>query len=183
MKLRIRLILVLAVLLLNQQLVPAQEAVLEATLRGQTVRATVEFITDRSEEVLASLWDGLKAEIIFEVRLYKRSREVFSFLGDRPLAEIKITQTANFDFYENRYKILRDGDKLGEYAAEAEFLRAFFLLDDCMLGEVQAVDREDYYVVARARMMPVKIITPLNIITLFSSDTTIRSPWVEAEIR
>jgi hypothetical protein len=31
-------------------------------------------------------------------------------------------------------------------------------------------------------MMPVMIIAPLNIITLFSTDTVFTTPWVESEL-
>jgi hypothetical protein len=32
-------------------------------------------------------------------------------------------------------------------------------------------------------MMPVKIIAPLNIITLFSSGTAFTTPWIEAKLK
>jgi hypothetical protein len=161
----------------------AQEARLEISLQSNMVHVAIEFESPRSEEVLASLRDGLKAEIIFQARLYRKSRGLLSFLGDRLLVETKISRTAYFDFYENRYMILRDGNLLGKYAGEQEFLRSFFFLPDLELGQIDISELPKLYVLARVRLMPVKIVSPLNIITLFSSETVSTSPWLEAEIR
>ena len=163
---------------------------MDAVLRGRSVYGTVEYLDSNfaergvsaSQAVLASLWDGLRAEITFQLRLYRRSSGVFAFLGDRLLRERQVYQVASFDFYENRYKILRDNRITGEYAAETEFLDAFFSLPEIDLGEIETGDGGDYYLLARVRMMPVKIIPPLNIITLFSTDTVFTTPWVEAEL-
>lgn len=178
-------------LLLVSTFVSGQEARLHAAVRGRRVYGTVEYLDSNfaergvsaSQAVLASLWDGLRAEITFQLRLYRRSSGVFAFLGDRLLRERQVDQVALFDFYENRYKILRDNRITGEYAAETEFLDAFFSLPEIDLGEINTGDGGDYYLLARVRMMPVKIIPPLNIITLFSTDTVFTTPWVEAELK
>ena len=102
-------------------------------------------------------------------------------MGDRLLYERRVYQIASFDFYENRYEILKGDTLVGEYAAEEEFLNAFFSLSETELGEIEAEGR--FYLLARVRMMPVKIIAPLNIITLFSTDTVFTTPWVEAELK
>lgn len=178
-------------LLLVSTFVSGQEARLDAAVRGRRVYGTVEYLDSNfaergvsaSQAVLASLWDGLRAEITFQLRLYRRSSGVFAFLGDRLLRERQVYQVASFDFYENRYKILRDNRITGEYAAETEFLDAFFSLPEIDLGEINTGDGGDYYLLARVRMMPVKIIPPLNIITLFSTDTVFTTPWVEAELK
>jgi hypothetical protein len=146
------------------------------------VYGAVEYTGSQSQEVLASLWDGLRAEITFQLRLYKRTRGVFAFLGDRLLQELRVDKIASFDFYENRYKILKGGRTAGEYTAEGEFLEAFFTLRETELGEIENGNEEEYYLLARVRMMPVKIIAPLNIITLFASETVFTTPWVEAEL-
>jgi hypothetical protein len=174
--------LILILLLLPSVYANAQQARLDATLRAGKVYGSVEYLSSHTQEVLASLREGLRAEVTFQFRLYRRNRGIFSFLGDRLLLERRVYQTAAFDFYENRYKIKRDGDDLGEYAGETEFLDAFFSLPEIELGEIEAADTGEYYLLARGRMMPVKIIAPLNIITLFSSETAFTTPWVEAEL-
>jgi hypothetical protein len=147
------------------------------------VYGAVQYLDSHSQEVLASLWDGLRAEITFQLRLYRRNSGILAFLGDRLLIERRVQQIASFDFYENRYKILKGGRIAGEYTAEAEFLDAFFSLPETELGQLEAEDGEDFYLLARVRMMPVKIIAPLNIITLFSNETVFTTPWVEAELK
>ena len=170
-------------LLLTPALSSAQEARLEASLQGQRIYGAVEYVGSHSQEVLASLWDGLKAEITFQVRLYRQNRGLFSFIGDRLLVERRVSQVAYFDFYENRYKIQRNGEPLGEYSAESEFLDSFFSLASVELGEIEPSDAQNHYLLGRVRMMPVKIIAPLNIITLFSSGTAFTTPWIEAKLK
>jgi hypothetical protein len=178
-------------LLLAPLLLSAQEARLEAVLRGGRVFATVEYLDSHfaeggvsaSQDILSSLWEGLRAEITFQLRLYRRNRGLFAFLGDRLLNELRVYQVASFDFYENRYKIQGEERPAGEYSGEAEFLQAFFSLPETELGEIEPGSGNDYYLLARVRMMPVKIIAPLNIITLFSKDTVFTTPWTEVEFK
>ena len=103
----------LLLLLLASACASARQARLDAALRGPTVYGAVQYLDSHSQEVLASLWDGLRAEITFQLRLYRRNRGLLSFLGDRLLAEQRVVQTAAFDVYENRYKITegRQGDR------------------------------------------------------------------------
>jgi hypothetical protein len=177
-------------MLLASTALSAQEARLDAKLRGGKVYAAVDYLDSHfaergvsaSQDVLASLWEGLRSEITFQLRVYRRNSGPFAFLGDRLLIERRVYQIASFDFYENRYKIQRDDRTAGDYKGEAEFLNAFFSLPETELGEIDMEDGEDYYLLAQVRMMPVKIIGPLNIITLFSSDTVFTTPWVEAEL-
>jgi hypothetical protein len=172
----------LFLLLLTPALSSAQEARLEASLRGQRVYGSVEYVGSHGQEVLASLWDGLKAEITFQLRLYRQNKGFFAFVGDRLLVERRVSQVAYFDFYENRYKIQRDGEPLGEYSTESEFLDSFFSLASVELGQIEPSDAQNHYLLGRVRMMPVKIIAPLNIITLFSSATAFTTSWIEAEL-
>jgi hypothetical protein len=171
------------VLILTSTVLPSQQARVQAQLRGDTVYGAVQYLDSHSQEVLASLWEGMRAEITFQLRLYRRSRGVFSFLGDRLLVEYRVQQTAAFDFYENQYKIQRDGETVGRYTSEAAFLEAFFSLPETEIGAVETGDVREHYVLARVRMMPVKIIAPLNIITLFSSEASFTTPWMEAELK
>jgi hypothetical protein len=176
------LITLILLLLLVSFGTSAQEARVDATLRGGVIYGTVEYLGSHSQEVLASLWDGLRAEISFQLRVYKRSSGLLSFLGDRLLKELRVYKVASFDFYENRYKVQKSGREAGEYDVEADFLEAFFSLHEVDLGEIESAVPGDYYLMARVRMMPVKIIAPLNIITLFSSDTVFTTHWVEADL-
>jgi len=147
------------------------------------VYAAVEYSDSHNQEVLASLWDGLRAEITFQLRLYRRNQGFFAFLGDRLHSEKRVSQVASFDFFENRYKIQRDGRIVGAYASEAKFLDAFFSLPRTEIAELDGGIEEDHYLMARVRMMPVKIIAPLSIITLFSSESSFATPWIEVDLK
>ena len=172
-----------AVMLLTAVVPFAQGALLEATIRGRTVYGSMEYVDSRGREVLQSLRDGLRSEITFQLRLYRRNRGLFSFLGDHLLSERRIYQVAAFDVFENHYWIQRDGTTVGEFEQQSRFLDSFFSLPEIEMGEIEAGQANEYYLLARVRMMPVKIIAPLNIVTLFSPDTAFTTPWIEVRLK
>jgi hypothetical protein len=160
----------------------AQRALLQATVRGRRVYGSMEYVDSRGREVLQSLREGLRSEITFQLRLYRRNRGLFSFLGDHLLIEKRVYQVAAFDVFENRYSIQREGRTVGEFEEQSRFLDSFFLLPEIEMGEIEAGQASEYYLLARVRMMPVKIIAPLNIVTLFSPGTAFTTPWIEARL-
>ena len=160
----------------------AQRALLRATVRGQTVYGSMRYVDSRSREVLQSLREGFSSEITFQLRLYRRNRGLFSFLGDHLLIERRVYQVAAFDVFENRYSIQRAGRTVGEFEQQSRFLSSFFSVPEIEMGEIEAGQASEYYLLARVRMMPVKIIAPLNIVTLFSPGTAFTTRWIQAEL-
>jgi hypothetical protein len=129
--------------------------------------------------IVDALQDGLKSEIVFELRLYRRQSGFLAWLGDRPIVSLRETRVASFDPFAARYVTFRDGRQEESFSDQAEFLRHFLSLSEHTLGTVEAGSGGLYYVLARIRLSPVRIIGPLNIVTLFSSENLVTTDWVE----
>jgi len=143
------------------------------------VLATVTPSDAPAERVLAALHDGLKSEIVFALRLYRRQKGFLAWLGDRPVVDLRVSRVASFDVFTNRYLVEQDGGPAEAFPDPEEFLRRFFVLSDHPVGAIEPGDPGAYYVLARARLSPVRIIGPLNIVSLFSSKSQITTDWVE----
>jgi hypothetical protein len=170
---------VFAALTLATQLLAAQEADLSVRTEGRRVVASVELRQPPVAAIVDALQDGLKSEIVFELRLYRRQTGFLAWLGDRPIISLRETRVAAFDPFTARYVTFRNGRLEESFADQAEFLRHFLSLSEHTVGAVEAGTGALYYVLARIRLSPVRIIGPLNIVTLFSSENLVTTDWVE----
>jgi hypothetical protein len=145
------------------------------------VRVSLRFDSPHAGEVPASLREGLKSQVTYQLRLYRRQKGLLSFLGDRLLLERKLTRTASLDLFDNRYCLL---DETGQrrFAGEAAFLEDLFSLRDFPLGPLAAGERAECYVLARGRLEPVRVVPPLDIVRLIAPLTSFSSRWVQAAI-
>jgi hypothetical protein len=132
----------------------------------------------RAEEVLAALDEGLAAEIQFQLRLYRRQRGPFAFLGDHLLSELRLVRIARYDRFERRYCIQSPGAAEARFEDARGFLQAFFAAGPLVLGAPPV--GAGYYVQSRVRLAPVKIVPPLKLITLFYPQAS--SPWLRVEL-
>ena len=134
----------------------------------------------RAGEVLAALEEGLAAEIQFQLRLYRRQRWPFAFLGDRLVSELRLVRTARYDRFERRYCTQSPGAAEARFTDSAGFLEEFFRLGPLALGTLASRDASEYYVQSRVRLAPVKIVYPLKLVTLFFPQGP--SPWLRKEL-
>lgn len=148
---------------------------------GDTVRVSVNFDSDHAADVLSSLHDGLKAQVTYQLRLYRRQRGLLSFLGDRLLLERKVTRTASLDLFDRRYRLFDESGQRG-FDGQSEFLASFFSLRDFPLGSLPPEERGECYVLARGRLEPARVVAPLDIVRLISPLTTFSTRWVQAAI-
>lgn len=175
--------LILPLLLPSLAAASPADTLLQVKLQETQVSASVELKTDMSDAVLLSLHDGLKAKIVFQFRLYRRMRGPWSIFGDRIIATGNVTRLAYLDIFEDRYIIETEGESLRQFNQQEQFMQSFVRCADYSLAEVPKDDLSQYYVLARIRLDPVRIVAPLNIITLFFGQTTVTTPWVESEIK
>jgi hypothetical protein len=131
--------------------------------------------------VLAALQDGLASEIQFQLRLFRRQRVPFGFLGDRLVAELRLVRTARYDRFQRQYRIQSPAEAESLHAEARGFLEAFFALGPLPLGQLAAGEAGQHYVQSRVRLSPVKIVFPLKLITLFYPQAY--SPWLRGELR
>jgi hypothetical protein len=171
-------VLLIAFVLASQS-AAAQEAALAVHTDARGVVASVVLRQAPVERVLAALRDGLTSEVVFELRLYRRQEGFFAWLGDRPLATARVSRVGSFDPYTSRYVVYQDGRMAASFVDQADFVRYFLSLSDYGLGAGRSGDSGRLYVLARVRLSPVRLIGPLNIVTLFSSDNLVTTDWVE----
>jgi hypothetical protein len=96
--------------------------------------------------------------------------------------EFKILRTAYIDLFEDRYIVESSGFPRRRYAEAQEFISNFFELKSLQVEGLEPAwtDPGQYYLLARVRLTPVRLVPPLNIVTLFSS-SVIRTSWMETE--
>ncbi len=161
--------------------IPGQEIQLQAGLASREIRVSADFRGGEIQEVLAALQEGFKSEIVFQFRLYERKRGFFSYFGDRLIFEKNFVRLAYLDLFDQQFVI----ESLNERRAmkdEQEFVSAFFRLSGFLLAGIREIEVQDYYVLARIRVQPVQLVSPLNIITLFSRQAVTTTPWLAVDI-
>jgi hypothetical protein len=144
--------------------------------------ASLRFGDPRTAEVLTALSEGLSAEIHFQLRLYRRSQKRFLFLGDRLLAERRLSQTARYDLFEECFVIERQGRRMSRFRDSEAFLEAFCTLQGLPVGDLAGADPAGHYLLGRVRLYPVKILFPLSLITLFRPQLAVSSPWLQEDL-
>jgi hypothetical protein len=138
----------------------------EARLRGSN-----------QDEISAALGDGLKSEIVFQFRIYRKNRGFFSFTGDVLVLEKKLTYVAYKDFFKNIY-IIQNESGYSIYSGEGEFFEQFLKCSLFLVTLPDSPDPSDYTVLARITINPVKLEPPLHIVSLITSIGT-TTEWAE----
>jgi hypothetical protein len=148
---------------------------------GREIRVSADFTGGEIMEVLAALNEGFKSEIVFQFRLYERKHGFFAYFGDRLIFEKSFTRLAYRDLFEQQF-VIESQDERSAVKGDEAFVPAFFRLSDFLLAAIREIDVRDYYVLARIRVQPVRLVSPLNIVTLFSRQAVTTTPWLAADI-
>jgi hypothetical protein len=158
------------------------EASLSVDLTREWTRAELKAHSFESDIIITSLEEGLTAQIFFQFRVYFQNRGFFSLFGDRLIIEKSFSYNAYKDFFLDQYVINSDDAPPVYFATEDEFLDYFSIIKDNQLIETRRINNEDYYVLAKVSINPVKLEPPLHIISLFSSIGR-NSGWIESSIK
>ena len=86
------------------------------------------------------------------------------------------------ELFDRRFVILEDEGSRTEFRDEESFVRGFFSVEGCDLGELGGGEPGRRYVLARIRYSPVRLVPPLNIVSLFTGRTAVVTRWAEAEL-
>ncbi len=176
------MILPILLALLPPFILHSEQSLLEAEVRGSRVLASARLDGASAESLLAAVREGLTSEIVFQLRLYRRQRGFGSLFGDRLIREKTVVRLGAMNAFDRRFTIRGDTGLALECREEQAFVRQFFELDGCDLGELSGEDPGRLYVLARIRYSPVRLVPPLNIITLFTRRTAITTGWAEARL-
>ena len=162
--------------------VSSQELTVDQNFHGNTISVSVILECDCQDMVFQSLEDGLEAEVVFEIRLYKEGTGFFSHWGGRLVAEKTVSYVARKDFFEDTYLIeSTEGDTTSISDPEA-FNKRFYRVSHIELGDLESDNKGEHYLLARARLTHVKLMPPLAIITLFRP-LGIATEWHRKEIK
>jgi hypothetical protein len=130
-----------------------------------------------SEQITHAIIEGLKSEIIFQFRLYKKNTGFFSFTGDIFISEKSTVRIAYKDFFRN-YFIIQSGNATEEFTDESEFFTEFFSIDGFGIEFPKNMTSGEYFIRCRITLNPVKVEPPLHIVSLITPIGT-STPWVE----
>jgi hypothetical protein len=133
------------------------------------------------ERIITSLKQGLRSEIIFQFRLYKKNAGFFSFFGDTLVIEKRPNYISYRDFFTNQYIIINDKMELLRFDAEDEFVRQLFAITAFDILSFNRLDKGDYFVLSRVTVNPEKLEPPLHLVSLIISIGE-SSEWVESQI-
>lgn len=127
--------------------------------------------------IKGALDDGLKSEIVFQFRLYKKNTGFFSFMGDILLFEKTAVRFAYKDLFKNQY-IIQSNDETTVYTDESEFMDRFFSLAGYVIGFPESLSPGEYSILGRITVNPVKLEPPLHIVSLITPIGT-TTAWTE----
>jgi hypothetical protein len=138
------------------------------------------------QATLEALARGLRAEIVFQIRVYAPSRGLTAFLGDRLVSESTISRAARWDPFAELYVIQEDLDgdqrELTRQADGQELLDAFFLLELDVPVPPPSRPGEAAYVTGRYRLTPIRLDGILGIVALFTDLGSRTSEWSRLDV-
>jgi hypothetical protein len=132
--------------------------------------------------VIENISDGMRAGITFHIRLYRRATGPFSFLGDRLIAEEHPEFEAKWDVFTNHYVLRGPGGRERRFRDRKVFVEQFFSLSGYRLTDAASELSDEHYILVQVALEPVKLVPPVNLVSLFSQQTMATSPWVEARL-
>ena len=159
----------------------AQELGLQVTRGPATLQVQARVLAPDAAEVLAALERGLTAEIEYQVRLLETRQGLFAVFGARQVSQVSVTLTARWDRFEDRYVITTQDGTTTHHQSPVDFEAAFYRVRDLNLWPLTDLSPGIYYVSARFRLQSVRLVPPLDLITIIGSGA-ITSPWVQAPV-
>lgn len=158
------------------------------TLPAQEVRHSARFVTTEgylgitievnggvSEQVLESLGQGMRSEVLFSLRAYVPRSGIAAIFGDRLVLELTPSHTASYDPFRARY-VVRTNDGV-EYSLQDadQFVRHFTELPEYRLPWSMLPDTGPVYLEIEAIVRPVKLVPPLALLGLWRRDDRMTS--------
>jgi hypothetical protein len=152
---------------------------LKISVNETSARVNAKLSGSDTEQITHAITEGLKSEIIFQFRLYKKNTGFFSFMGDIFISEKSAVRIAYKDFFTN-YFIIQSGKATELFADESEFLAGFFSIDGFEIEFPKNMTSGEYSIRCRITLNPVKVEPPLHIVSLITPIGT-STPWVEVQ--
>lgn len=136
----------------------------------------------KSEEILKSLSEGLRAEINYHIRIYQKAGGIFKFLGDKLIEESSPTIIARWDMFRRQYIVEDDLGNVTYCATADDFLNAFFHSSAYTVTS-ELSDPDFYYVLAQSNIRAMKIVPPFTILSSIFPLGAITTSWARQELK
>jgi len=173
--------LVILLLLLAPAAACGQEIELRLGTTGTSIRADVLFRWEKESELIEFVRGGLGSRVEFLFRIQEKRPSPLPFLREALVSETSLERSASFDIFSGKYSVSSEREGKAFYETADDFLQDFFSVRDCAVfnglhpGTAYAVD-------VQVRLTPIRLVPPLNIISLFGDMAAFTSPWVRQEV-
>jgi hypothetical protein len=132
--------------------------------------------------VVNTLRQGLRSEITYYLRVFKKSNGFESFFGDRLLNEYQYTISGEKDIFQNGFSI-NSAEQKKIYSTAHEFEIAYFTYDKFKIPNDLFSPGEEHYLQGRIRIKKIKLVPPFNLINLFWTDNNKVTSWTKLKIK
>ena len=165
------------ILFINPLILYSQQLNTSASVKEEKVIVDVCLDLEDYSNTLKTIRSGLKSEILFEFRLYKKQNGIISLLGDRLVREEKTIYTGYYNMYDRYFILKRNNGRETVFKNSNEFLENFFSLKDYTLKYPFFSNANEYYLMCRVKYIPVKLVPPLNIVNFFTKSENVTTKW------
>lgn len=137
----------------------------------------VSMVLHRSERpnIIESLDKGLRSEISYEIKIYQETSGLRSIFGDRLIWEEHIHYEGKRDNFSNDYQLVSDSGTR-RFSEPEVFLEHYYELKNYSIP-FSPVPGEDYYLLGRIVVEDIKLVPPLNLLTLFMRENRTVTDW------
>jgi hypothetical protein len=169
-------------LLFTSEAAFSQAIELRVRASGNAVSAELAFQWEQKEKLLEFVKSGLGSRVEFLFRLQKKRRAIFPFLQETVVSETSLERSASFDIFSNEYSVASEREGKTFYTMPDEFLAHFFTVRDLVVFN-GLQPGSSYAVAVQVRLTPIRLVPPLNIISLFGGMMApYASPWIRQEV-
>lgn len=177
-----RISLLFFILLTVQPYLNAQETILTVTAEGKNLYIFLKLANYPEEKLLSSLREGFKAEIAFNIRLYRKSRGILRYFGDRMVYEAHPTYEAGWDIFHKQFFLTGDDGSSRMFKNKDKFLLAFFTLKNYPVELKETDPLEGYYILGSISLNTIKLVPPFNILSFLLPKNQKVTPWERIEL-
>jgi len=155
----------------------AQSLELGVSTHPDGIHASLWFRWNKQQELVSSLRDGMEARIVFQLRVYQHRGGLLPFFGDKLLTETRVARSAFWDFLDGKFVVESDDGSRRTYTSAPELLAGFLTLEDFPVSRLPPSASGGQYVIARARLEPVRLMPPLSIVAIAGAAASYTTPW------
>ncbi len=135
-----------------------------------------------SDDVIESLEEGHRAEIRYELRVFREVAGIRKLFGDRLIAELYVLYEARKDPLNATYVVTVGDSRELVFDDRNRFLDFFFSLDGYRM-EIPVTDTSALYVLGRAELEPMKLVPPLTLMPIVFPGFRTTTAWKRIPFR